>query len=65
MYLNAGDWVESLTALEYVDGEWSLHEYSDQVGDEMPVGKKRKGKSSKQPPAVEFIISEEADLIPV
>lgn len=65
MYLNAGDWVESLTALEYVDGEWSLHEYSDQVGDEMPVGKKRKGKSSKQPSAVEFIISEEADLIPV
>jgi len=26
-YLNSGDWVESLTALEYHKGAWSLYEY--------------------------------------
>lgn len=26
-YLNSGDWVESLTALEYNAGEWSLYKY--------------------------------------
>ncbi len=25
MYLNSGDWVEQLTALEYEEGAWSLH----------------------------------------
>lgn len=30
-YLNSGDWVESLTSLEYANGQWSLYEY--------PVGK--------------------------
>lgn len=27
-YLNAGDWVESLTALEYENGKWNLFEYA-------------------------------------
>lgn len=27
LYLNSGDWVENLTALEYSDGQWSLYEY--------------------------------------
>ena len=27
IYMNSGDWVESLTSLEYKDGEWSLYEY--------------------------------------
>lgn len=26
-YLNSGDWIENLTALEYKWGEWSLYEY--------------------------------------
>jgi UDP-2,3-diacylglucosamine pyrophosphatase LpxH len=26
-YMNSGDWVESLTALEYADGKWSLYEH--------------------------------------
>ncbi|MDP5171411.1 MAG: UDP-2,3-diacylglucosamine diphosphatase [Bacteroidia bacterium] len=26
-YLNSGDWVESLTSLEYAHGEWSLYQY--------------------------------------
>lgn len=27
-YLNSGDWVENLTALEYEDGQWSLYHYT-------------------------------------
>jgi len=26
-YLNSGDWVENLTALEFVNGKWSLYKY--------------------------------------
>jgi UDP-2,3-diacylglucosamine pyrophosphatase LpxH len=27
-YLNSGDWVENLTALEYHEGSWSLYQYT-------------------------------------
>lgn len=27
-YLNSGDWVENLTALEYSDGNWTVYEYN-------------------------------------
>jgi UDP-2,3-diacylglucosamine pyrophosphatase LpxH len=27
IYLNSGDWVENLTALEFADAQWSLHRY--------------------------------------
>lgn len=33
LYLNSGDWVESLTSLEYVAGQWSLYHH--------PVGKSK------------------------
>ena len=29
LYLNSGDWVENLTALEYHQGQWSLYRYQD------------------------------------
>ncbi|MFH1120273.1 MAG: UDP-2,3-diacylglucosamine diphosphatase [Bacteroidota bacterium] len=29
IYLNSGDWVENLSALEYTAGEWSLYRYSE------------------------------------
>jgi UDP-2,3-diacylglucosamine pyrophosphatase LpxH len=29
LYLNSGDWVENLSALEYYDGEWSIFRYYD------------------------------------
>lgn len=29
-YLNSGDWVENLSALEFVNGEWSLHRFNDE-----------------------------------
>ncbi len=28
-YLNSGDWVESLTALEYANGEWLLYQHAE------------------------------------
>lgn len=32
LYLNSGDWIENLTALEYVDGKWALyHHHTDYV----------------------------------
>ncbi|MBV9962664.1 MAG: UDP-2,3-diacylglucosamine diphosphatase [Parafilimonas sp.] len=29
MYLNCGDWIENLTALEYANSEWTIYKYSD------------------------------------
>ena len=29
MYLNSGDWIENLTALEYVNGEWSIYKFDE------------------------------------
>lgn len=28
-YMNSGDWVENLTALEYLGGQWSVYEYHE------------------------------------
>ena len=30
-YLNSGDWVENLTALEYYKGKWRLYRYEEDV----------------------------------
>jgi hypothetical protein len=29
LYLNSGDWVESLTSLEYHNGAWKIHKFED------------------------------------
>lgn len=29
LYLNSGDWIENLTALEYVNEEWTLYKFDD------------------------------------
>jgi len=31
MYLNSGDWIENLTALEYNQGSWDIYEYQEQT----------------------------------
>ncbi|UOQ71152.1 UDP-2,3-diacylglucosamine diphosphatase [Hymenobacter cellulosilyticus] len=37
-YLNSGDWVENLTALEYsVEGGWQLYRYADDVAMQRPA----------------------------
>lgn len=30
-YLNSGDWIENLTALEYVDSTWSIYQHQEQT----------------------------------
>ncbi len=32
IYLNSGDWIENLTALEYDNGEWSIFKYEEAFG---------------------------------
>jgi UDP-2,3-diacylglucosamine pyrophosphatase LpxH len=34
-YLNSGDWVENLTALEYNKGEWTMYRYSETAAGEL------------------------------
>ena len=29
IYLNSGDWIENLTALEYINGEWKIYRFDD------------------------------------
>lgn len=29
MYMNSGDWIENLTSLEYVKGEWKIYRYDE------------------------------------
>ena len=29
MYMNSGDWIENLSALEYVEGEWSVYRFDE------------------------------------
>jgi len=38
-YLNSGDWVENLTALEYHEGEWSLYHHPLKKTDDHPNDK--------------------------
>ncbi len=33
LYLNSGDWIENLTALEYNNGEWVIYYHTDQTED--------------------------------
>ncbi|TAE87946.1 MAG: UDP-2,3-diacylglucosamine diphosphatase [Bacteroidetes bacterium] len=37
MYLNSGDWIENLTALEYHDGKWSLMNYKLEFNEETSI----------------------------
>ncbi|NML19456.1 UDP-2,3-diacylglucosamine diphosphatase [Pseudoflavitalea sp. G-6-1-2] len=37
VYLNSGDWVEHLTALEYQQGEWKIFEYDEGKFQHMPA----------------------------
>lgn len=45
IYMNSGDWIENLTALEYQDGKWSIYRYADDPlaqGIEIKARKKNK-----------------------
>ncbi|HEY0976912.1 MAG TPA: UDP-2,3-diacylglucosamine diphosphatase [Flavobacteriales bacterium] len=43
-YLNSGDWIENMTALEYNDGEWRLHTFVPDMG----VPRRRPEKKGKR-----------------
>lgn len=38
MYLNSGDWIENLTALEFVNGEWSIFRFKESDHADMSSG---------------------------
>jgi len=43
-YLNSGDWVENLTALEYSRGEWSIYKYAnDTYAQSIKIDKEKQG----------------------
>lgn len=46
-YMNSGDWIENLTALEYNDSRWSVYNYNeDPVAQSIDINKKKGGKES-------------------
>jgi len=36
-YLNSGDWIENLSSLEYINGEWSIYRFNDKDKVEMEL----------------------------
>ena len=41
-YMNSGDWIENLTALEYTEGKWSIYNYNeDPVAQAIDINKKK------------------------
>ncbi len=49
-YMNSGDWIENLTALEYNDSKWTIYNYTDDVvAQAIEINKKKNGgQSSKE-----------------
>ena len=48
-YMNSGDWIENLTALEYHDGAWSLYSYfDDPVAKTIDINKKKQKKETSK-----------------
>lgn len=37
VYMNSGDWIENLTALEYQHGEWTIYQYDEKIATETAV----------------------------
>lgn len=53
-YLNSGDWVESMTALEYTGGQWRLHQF---VPDRSVPRLTRKQKVKRERASVEELLA--------
>jgi UDP-2,3-diacylglucosamine pyrophosphatase LpxH len=46
-YMNSGDWIENLTALEYAGSEWKIYNYQqDPVAQAIDINKKKQNKES-------------------
>ena len=49
IYMNSGDWIENLTALEYNNSEWSLYKYAeDAKAQAININKKVRSKESQK-----------------
>ncbi len=49
IYMNSGDWIENLTALEYNNSEWSLYKYADdEKAQAININKKGRSKESQK-----------------
>lgn len=49
VYMNSGDWIENLTALEYNNSAWSLYKYAeDEKAQAININKKRQNKESQK-----------------
>lgn len=59
-YLNSGDWVENLTALEYNYGKWSIFQYDE--ADFEVLNKRLKVKGEPSPEDLEMPMTQEAFL---
>lgn len=47
VYMNSGDWIENLTALEYNDSKWSIYKYADdEKAQAVEINKKKQVKES-------------------
>ncbi|MCB0696914.1 MAG: UDP-2,3-diacylglucosamine diphosphatase [Chitinophagaceae bacterium] len=47
IYMNSGDWIENLTALEYNDSKWSIYRYADDiVAQSIEINKKKQAKDN-------------------
>ncbi|MBL7718038.1 MAG: UDP-2,3-diacylglucosamine diphosphatase [Flavipsychrobacter sp.] len=59
IYMNSGDWIENLTALEYDNGAWQIYKYAeDPVAQAVNIDKKNKKKESSK----ELMLSLMAEL---
>lgn len=54
-YLNSGDWVENLTALEWHEGEWKLYKYEE---DAVAQAMEWKGEAAKKGEMLENLVKE-------
>lgn len=47
VYMNSGDWIENLTALEYNDSKWTIYKYADDaLAQSININKKKNAKES-------------------
>jgi UDP-2,3-diacylglucosamine pyrophosphatase LpxH len=47
VYMNSGDWIENLTALEYTDSQWSIYNYhNDPIAQAIDINKKKQERES-------------------
>ena len=53
-YLNSGDWIENLTALEYNNKKWSLYEYDKDISLNKVINKEEEEVFEKIPETKEL-----------